>query len=66
VKYVILIYSRGPRRTSYPATLGELTGCLVIDCDSLDRATAIAARLPDADCHAVEIWPVMELSGTEM
>ena len=104
MKYVILIYSCGPRRTSCPATLAELTesgelvanvpladpvntrtiltrgmvngplrpghdqltGYLVIDCDGLDRATAIAAGLPDAHCHAVELRPVMELSGMEM
>ncbi len=104
MKYVILIYSRGPLRTFCPANLTELsesgelvahlpladpvntrtiltrgivngpllpghdqlTGYLVIDCDTLDRATAIAARLPDSRCHAVELRPVMEPSGMEM
>jgi hypothetical protein len=44
----------------------HLAGYFVVDCDSAERATEIAARFPDARYCAVEVRPVMDLSGMEM
>jgi hypothetical protein len=44
----------------------QLAGFFVIDCDSPERATEIAARFPDARFAAVEVRPIMEMSGQEM
>ena len=41
----------------------QLAGYLVVDCESLDRANEIAARIPDARFAAVEVHPIMDLSG---
>jgi hypothetical protein len=44
----------------------HLAGYDLVDCESLERAEEIAARIPDARLVAVEVRPVMELSGMEM
>lgn len=44
----------------------QLAGYFVVDCDSPERATEIAARFPDARFAAVEVRPIMEMSGQEM
>jgi hypothetical protein len=44
----------------------QLAGYLVVDCDSEERAVAIAARMPDARYFAMEVRPVMSVSGSEM
>jgi hypothetical protein len=44
----------------------HLAGYYVIDCESLQRALEIAAEVPDAAFHAVEVRPVLGLSGMEM
>jgi len=44
----------------------QLAGYYVIDCESIDRATEIAARDPAARLWAVEVRPVMDTAGTEM
>ncbi|MFC6015821.1 YciI family protein [Plantactinospora solaniradicis] len=41
----------------------QLAGFFVLDCESLERATEIAARFPDARFGAVEVRPIMEISG---
>jgi hypothetical protein len=41
-------------------------GYLLLDCESLERATAIAARWPNARFAAMEVRPIMDASGTEM
>ncbi len=38
----------------------------VVDCESIDRALELAARLPDARTSGVEVWPLMDEAGTEM
>ena len=38
----------------------------MVDCDSPERATEIAARFPDARFAAVEVRPIMDMSGQEM
>ena len=43
-----------------------LVGYYLVECDSLDRATEIAAQIPDARWDRVEIRPAMDLAGLEM
>jgi hypothetical protein len=43
-----------------------LAGFFLLDCDSVDRAVEIAARVPEAELGLVEVRPVLELGGTEM
>lgn len=50
----------------YTETKEQLAGYLVVDCESLERATEIAGRVPDARFAAVEAHPIMEMSGEEM
>ncbi|MEV0650687.1 YciI family protein [Phytomonospora sp. NPDC050363] len=46
---------------------GEHPGSyFVVDCDSLDRALEVAARYPTASGNGVEVWPMLDHSGTEM
>jgi hypothetical protein len=44
----------------------QLAGYCIFECESLERATEIAARWPDAHFAAVELRPLMGQSGTEM
>ena len=44
----------------------QLAGYFVLDCESPERAAEIAARIPDARFAAVEVRPVMDMSGEEM
>jgi hypothetical protein len=44
----------------------HLVGYCLFECDSVERATEIAARWPDARHWAVELRPVMTQGGTEM
>lgn len=44
----------------------QLAGYFVVDCDSPERATEIASRFPDARFAAVEVRPIMDMSGQEM
>ncbi len=44
----------------------HLAGYYVVDCKDLDRALALAARIPDARFGGVEVRPVMDMGGTEM
>lgn len=44
----------------------QLAGYFVVDCETLKRATEIAARFPDARDCAVEVRPLMDPSGLEM
>ena len=41
-------------------------GYLLLDCESLERATEIALRWPNARTGALELRPVMGEAGTEM
>lgn len=40
----------------------HLMGIFLIQCDSFDRAMAIAARVPEAEYGLVEVRPVMNLN----
>lgn len=44
----------------------HLMGIYLIQCDTLDRAIAVAARVPEAEYGLVEVRPVMNLSEFEM
>jgi hypothetical protein len=44
----------------------QLAGYFVVDCESPERAAEIAARFPDARFAAVEVRPIMDMSGQEM
>jgi hypothetical protein len=46
----------------YPETQEVLAGFTIVECDSFDRATEIAARLvdPDADGDYVDVRPVLD------
>ncbi|GAB7039145.1 MULTISPECIES: YciI family protein [Catenuloplanes] len=50
----------------YPEVKEHLAGYLLLDCDGPERAAEIAARIPDARFAAVEVHPIMALSGQEM
>ena len=45
---------------------GGLTGFWLVDCEDVDRAVEIAARLPAARAAVVEVRPLMVPSGMEM
>jgi hypothetical protein len=47
----------------YAEAKEQLAGYLVLDCESLDRANEIAARIPDARFAGVEVHPIMDLPG---
>jgi hypothetical protein len=44
----------------------HLVGYCMVECDSVERATEIAIRWPDARYWAVEVRPLMVHAGTEM
>ena len=44
----------------------QLGGYLIVDCESPERATEIAARWPNARFCAMEVRPIMQEAGTEM
>lgn len=44
----------------------QLAGYFIVDCESPERATEIATRFPDARFAAVEVRPIMDMSGQEM
>jgi hypothetical protein len=44
----------------------QVAGYFVFECDNPERAIEIAARFPDVKFAAVEVRPIMDLSGLEM
>jgi hypothetical protein len=44
----------------------QLAGYCIVECETPDRATEIAARWPDARYWAMEVRPIMEPGGEEM
>jgi hypothetical protein len=44
----------------------HLAGYYVVDVKDLDRALALAAKIPDARFGAIEVRPVLDMSGVEM
>ena len=44
----------------------QLAGFFLIECESIERAVEVAARVPEAAYGLVEVRPVLALSGLEM
>jgi hypothetical protein len=44
----------------------QLAGFYLVECESLERAVELAARVPDAAFTDVEVRPVLDLRGMEM
>jgi hypothetical protein len=44
----------------------QLAGYCIVECETPERATEIAARWPDARYWAMEVRPLMEAAGEEM
>jgi hypothetical protein len=44
----------------------QLAGYFIVDCESIERASEIAAGIPDARFAAIEVRPIMDYSGQEM
>ena len=44
----------------------QLAGFYLVECESLERAVELAARVPDAAFTEVEVRPVLDLRGMEM
>lgn len=44
----------------------HLAGFYAVDCESVERALELAARMPEARYQGVEVWPVMQEAGLEM
>ena len=44
----------------------HLAGFFLVECESIERAAEIAARVPEAAFGLVEVRPVMELGGVDM
>lgn len=56
------ITSDGP----YAETKEHLAGFYLVECESMERAVEIAARIPEADMGLLEVRPVLTYSGLEM
>jgi hypothetical protein len=50
----------------YAEVKEHLAGFFFIQCESYERAVAVASRVPEAEFGLVEVRPVMDLSGFEM
>jgi hypothetical protein len=50
----------------YLDAAGPLSGFWLVDCEDVERAVELAARLPEARAAAVEVRPLMGRSGMEM
>jgi hypothetical protein len=43
-----------------------LAGFFLVECDSMERAVEVAARMPEAELGLVEVRPVLQLGGMEI
>jgi hypothetical protein len=50
----------------YAETKEHLAGYDVVECDSIERALEIAARIPDARVCGVEVRPVRDVEGLDL
>jgi hypothetical protein len=57
-----LVASDGP----FAEVKEQLAGFYLLDCESMDRAVAIAARIPEAAVAQIEVRPIMTYTGLEM
>jgi hypothetical protein len=44
----------------------QLAGFFLVDCESIDRAIEVAARIPAAEQLGIEVRPILTYSGLEM
>jgi hypothetical protein len=44
----------------------HLAGIYLVECETIERAVEIAARIPEASVAQIEVRPVMTYSGLEM
>jgi hypothetical protein len=44
----------------------QLAGFYLVECDGMERAVAIAARIPEAPVAEIEVRPIMTYAGLEM
>lgn len=44
----------------------QLAGFFLVECQSMERAIEIGARIPDAEDALIEVRPIMTYSGLEM
>lgn len=44
----------------------QLAGFYLVECERIERATEIAAQIPEAEAGVVEVRPVRTFSGLEM
>ena len=44
----------------------QLAGFYLVDCDSMERAIEIAARIPEASDATIEVRPTLTYNGLEM
>ena len=57
-----VIASDGP----YAEVKEHLAGFYLIECDSIDRAVQVAARIPEADFVEIEVRPVLDHLSVDM
>jgi hypothetical protein len=50
----------------FAETKEQLAGFYLVECDSVERAMEIAARIPEIEAGHVEVRPVMTYAGLEM
>lgn len=50
----------------YAETKEQLAGFYLLECDTIERATEIAERIPEAEAGVIEVRPVRTYSGLEM
>ncbi|NEE01483.1 YciI family protein [Phytoactinopolyspora halotolerans] len=50
----------------FAETKEQLAGFYLVECESMERATEIAASIPEAEAGVVEVRPVRTYSGLEM
>jgi len=65
----VRVRRRRPRRTAdgpFVEVKEHLAGYDLVDCDNLERALEIAARIPRRGSLRVEVRPIMEVGGMEM
>jgi hypothetical protein len=43
-----------------------LAGFYLVECESIERAIELAARMPEAPIGEIEVRPIMDLKGLEM
>ncbi len=50
----------------FAETKEHLVGFYFVECDSVERAIEIAAKVPEADLDLVQVRPVMDLGGPDV